>query len=70
MASLDLLGDHDLHPVVGPVVGLRHQHGLVGLVLHHVHVGAGMQGVHSAIDVDLLAVTELQHGVFLRLVHE
>ena len=69
-ASLDLLAAHDLHPVVGPVVGLRHQHGLVGLVLHHVHVSAGMQGVHSAIEMDLLAVTELQRGVSLRLVHE
>ncbi len=28
-----------------------------------------MQGVHSAIEVDLLAVTELQHGVSLRLDH-
>ena len=70
MPSLDLLVVHELHRIVAPVVGHRHQHDQVGLVVHHVPVGAGVQVVHSAGWMVLLAVTELQHGVSLRLDHD
>ena len=70
MPSLDLLVVHELLRVVSPVVGQRHHHDQVGLVVHHVPLGAGVQVVHSAGGMVLLAVAKLQYGEALCLDHE